>query len=1199
MKKLKGKSLLTMFMVLALLLVSSASMVFADFNAFLVKTDDGKFYEYNQAELNTSYLAWQINPDAAGADMYKQFLAIGGNTRVVALGDSVKGWMDYAAAQNASLAAQIAGIPFVINDYLATPAAPVYAETVTDPIVVDPSGQTHDLAAYNAAVADANSKVEADYTAATWANLQTALANNVVTAANTQAEIDAATRAINAAIDALMPAVVGPSVTSATAVLNTTDAAVITGSAIGDAVKVSIDGAAEVAATLNADGTYAYVSPSLAVGTHAISVKAYMGTDVSAAATASVTVVAPAVVSVTSINGSTVQVVFNKSVDKTTAETTGNYTLTRLSTPGANAITKATLNLTDNKTVLLTTTTATVATTNGYALEVANVKDLATTANIMGTQEVVFSTLATSDTEKPALFGAEYEATTGKLTLTFNKNISLTDANFNETGITVKGSSDYTLVEGDFTGAATTTGNTVTLTLTAASKTAVNALGSTLALDVAAGSFKDATDTTRTNVAITGYPVTLTSAPGLVSAAYDENTSILTLTFDKDVKVGSDIDLTKISIKRDGVSTPLTTAQSAVQNTTANSVITIKLNGEFSHAGNTVLAKVTLAAGAVKNTSGTANALITDAALTYTNDTTKPTLVSAAYNSGTRLITLKFSEIVDVSTLVLDNVTITDGVHTDVPLTDVDTVVKTTVDGTDVVITLDEGNNGIGGDYADVEALTASSLKVYFAAATVKDLAANSIDAITKANAVSIAATDLVAPTFTVSNSAVSTIVNVNFSEKVQKADAENIANYSIKSGAVVLNVTKATLLSDGKTVELTTEQQAGITYTVKVSNVKDIAGNVNDSTATDTFLGVTAVVDTTKPSIASYVFEDVDASKSITKNDQIKLQFDESLNVDYTKVTYADFLINAGATSATTFGTGATFAAGATANEVVITLGTTPAIVFTDAVDVALVNDIKDLAGNIAQSSPVTIVNPGVAPKITNFDYTDTNGSGAVDENDLVVITYDRTIVAGTVVVGDFTFGAGITPGNATYAKTSVNQITMTLGDTSAIAWGATATINEKATANITDEWGVGQGAADGTTTLLKSADTTNPTISSVTFNDTDADKVMDAGETVVIVMSEAVHENATFAAGDFVLYNGATANPYEGKGGTATDGDDVEVSGNVITITIGALDGWATEANTTSTTFNFNAGTTSILDASDNKAAPSAGFGATISIL
>lgn len=74
-----------------------------------------------------------------------------------------------------------------------------------------------DLSAYEAAVAKAEAVEETDYTAASYAALQTALEDNVVTVDNTQAEVDAATAAINAAYDALVPAPAEPEISSLTA----------------------------------------------------------------------------------------------------------------------------------------------------------------------------------------------------------------------------------------------------------------------------------------------------------------------------------------------------------------------------------------------------------------------------------------------------------------------------------------------------------------------------------------------------------------------------------------------------------------------------------------------------------------------------------------------------------------------------------------------------------------------------------------------------------------------------------------------------------------------------------------------------------------------------------------------------------------------------------------------------------------------
>jgi uncharacterized protein YjdB len=71
-----------------------------------------------------------------------------------------------------------------------------------------------DMTAYNAAVEAAEALTEADYTADSWAALQTALTDNVVTEDNTQEEVDAATEAITAATDSLVKILKVESVTA-------------------------------------------------------------------------------------------------------------------------------------------------------------------------------------------------------------------------------------------------------------------------------------------------------------------------------------------------------------------------------------------------------------------------------------------------------------------------------------------------------------------------------------------------------------------------------------------------------------------------------------------------------------------------------------------------------------------------------------------------------------------------------------------------------------------------------------------------------------------------------------------------------------------------------------------------------------------------------------------------------------------------
>jgi hypothetical protein len=202
MERFKKNSLLAVLMLV--LLVAEASMVSAEFTSFLVK-DDGQYFQYNQDELNNSYLAYQISPDLEQAGMYIWFIEQQGT--VVALGDSEKGWIDYPATATASLVNQIAGKAFSINEYFASEESVLYAENVIDPNVVNSDGSVTPgayLSDYYDAVNAANNLSQEDYTSDSWEALQTALIDNTVTATNTQQEIEAAAEAINEAIDDLV-----------------------------------------------------------------------------------------------------------------------------------------------------------------------------------------------------------------------------------------------------------------------------------------------------------------------------------------------------------------------------------------------------------------------------------------------------------------------------------------------------------------------------------------------------------------------------------------------------------------------------------------------------------------------------------------------------------------------------------------------------------------------------------------------------------------------------------------------------------------------------------------------------------------------------------------------------------------------------------------------------------------------------------
>jgi hypothetical protein len=82
------------------------------------------------------------------------------------------------------------------------------------------------------------------------------------------------------------------------------------------------------------------------------------------------------------------------------------------------------------------------------------------------------------------------------------------------------------------------------------------------------------------------------------------------------------------------------------------------------------------------------------------------------------------------------------------------------------------------------------------------------------------------------------TELKIEFSEKIDKTIAETKENYSFSNG---LGVTRVELRDDGKTVHLfTLNQVEGVSYTVSIKNITDLAGNMIDaSTSTFSFTAV------------------------------------------------------------------------------------------------------------------------------------------------------------------------------------------------------------------------------------------------------------------------------------------------------------------------------------------------------------------------
>jgi hypothetical protein len=300
--------------------------------------------------------------------------------------------------------------------------------------------------------------------------------------------------------------------------------------------------------------------------------------------------------------------------------------------------------------------------------------------------------------------------------------------------------------------------------------------------------------------------------------------------------------------------------------------------------------------------------------------------------------------------------------------------------------------------------------KIYFPKDIFVDGAGNKNDAVTLANALPITYIDQTAPTVAPATATQLSLtkVKITFDKPVTKATAEVAANYTVKApGATDLTVTGVELLADEVTAIITVAEEAaiGINYTITVTNVTSKYGNVavaapnNKATWTPT-----TPVPGTGPALTKVKFVDANSNYKIDAGDKLELTYDQQIVIS--GVTKDDFTLAQGTGSAvTTFGTGATFVAGATSDQLVITLGTGVDISFGNTIQQVVTPHIKSLTGvNAVAGSAKTIASPdATAPAITKAEYEDTNADGKVSQGDRVVLTFskamDRAIAASALL--------------------------------------------------------------------------------------------------------------------------------------------------------------------------------------------------------
>ncbi len=165
--------------------------------------------------------------------------------------------------------------------------------------------------------------------------------------------------------------------------------------------------------------------------------------------------------------------------------------------------------------------------------------------------------------------------------------------------------------------------------------------------------------------------------------------------------------------------------------------------------------------------------------------------------------------------------------------------------------------------------------------------------------------------------------VTVVFAEDMDKLTAENIANYTVDNGLVVV---KAELGTNKRTVTLTTSAQTvGTLYKATVQNVADIAGNVMDKYE-GLFAGMAK--DTTAPVVNSVVA----AANTVTITYSEKVDKDSATNV-----------LNYVFDGSLGYATKATLDTDATGTIVTLTTAAqTPGKIYN-----VTINGVRDLAGN------------------------------------------------------------------------------------------------------------------------------------------------------------------------------------------------------------------------------------------------------------
>jgi len=263
----------------------------------------------------------------------------------------------------------------------------------------------------------------------------------------------------------------------------------------------------------------------------------------------------------------------------------------------------------------------------------------------------------------------------------------------------------------------------------------------------------------------------------------------------------------------------------------------------------------------------------------------------------------------------------------------------------------------------------------------------------------------------------------VKFNKTVDEASAEKAANYVVKNsaGTVVSKFKTATLnLTNNKevTVQLVDALTAGSTYTVEVAGVSD---NTTLKNVMMPFTKTITVADITEPTVSSVIRNTDNNTLVVNFNKKMAVNGDGSI-VDKAKYFYSTQASNVTPTDWKALPSGSSVNVSPDGKSAIIQLPTSEVLVLN--INHLRVQLVKDDKGNYLDK--LTLDKPVVAQTPVTYDAV------TATDNNKVVLTFSRALLANTLNSNDFTVKSGNQTLNvlSTSLNSAGTKVTLTLAD-------------------------------------------------------------------------------------------------------------------------------------------------------------------------